>query len=269
MDTLTYCSRDTLTEIADTIRGRTGGEETYKPSGMASALTDQFEAEDAAWAAYADANGSLVIPSGLTHIRDYAFFARNISSATIPEGVTSIGDFAFKGCYSLAHVTLPDGLESIGDNAFFNCIALTSITIPDTVTRIYSHAFRSCTSLASVNLPAGLTSIRSYAFSGTALTDITIPSSSVSIRPYAFAYCTKLANVTIESGVGYIQNYAFANCTNMQEYHLKPTTPPTLNDTDVFEGIPSNCIIYVPEGSLEAYQTANYWSTYADQMQEE
>ena len=53
------------------------------------------------------------------------------------------------------------------------------------------------------------------------------------------------------------------------EYHLKPTTPPSLKHANAFSGIPSTCIIYVPQGCLEAYQTATNWSTYASKMREE
>jgi len=55
----------------------------------------------------------------------------------------------------------------------------------------------------------------------------------------------------------------------MAKYHLLPTTPPTLSSANAFNGIPSDCIIYVPVGSLEAYQTATNWSTYASKMREE
>ena len=55
----------------------------------------------------------------------------------------------------------------------------------------------------------------------------------------------------------------------MAEYHLKPTTPPALANTNAFNGISSDCIIYVPKGSLEDYQSATNWATYADYMREE
>jgi hypothetical protein len=55
----------------------------------------------------------------------------------------------------------------------------------------------------------------------------------------------------------------------MAAYHLKPTTPPTLGNTNAFYNIPTDCIIYVPKGCLEAYQNATNWSTYAKYMQEE
>lgn len=39
--------------------------------------------------------------------------------------------------------------------------------------------------------------------------------------------------------------------------------------TSAFNSIPSDCIIYVPAGSLNAYQTATNWSTYSSYMREE
>jgi hypothetical protein len=56
------------------------------------------------------------------------------------------------------------------------------------------------------------------------------------------------------------------------EYHLAPTTPPTLG-TGVFNNIVDDCVIYVPYSEdhsiLNAYKTAANWSTYASKIQEE
>jgi hypothetical protein len=83
--------------------------------------------------------------------------------------------------------------------------------------------------------------------------------------------CTSLINITIPVNVISIDNGAFYRCTSMQEYHFLGTTPPTLGNTgaDVFGLIPNNCVIYVPASSLEAYQTAPSWSTYASHIQAE
>ena len=98
---------------------------------------------------------------------------------------------------------------------------------------------------------------------------VVIGNGVTSIRIYAFQHCYSLASVTIPDSVTSIGGYAFYNCVGVKEYHLLPMTPPSLSNANAFEGIPSDCIIYVPVGSLEAYQTATNWSTYADQMQEE
>ena len=115
------------------------------------------------------------------------------------------------------------------------------------ITRIRNYSFQYCYSLASMTIPDGVTSIGDR----------------------AFYYCYSLASMTIPDGVTSIGARAFQYCYGVKEYHLLATTPPSLSNVSAFEGIPSDCIIYVPVGSLEAYQTATNWSTYADQMREE
>jgi hypothetical protein len=119
-------------------------------------------------------------------------------------------------------------------------------------------------------LGTGVTSIGDYAFYNcSGLSSVVIPDSVTSIGDYAFYNCSGLSSVVIPDSVTSIGGYAFYSCTGMGAYHLKPTTPPTLSSTNAFTNIPSDCIIYVPKGCLEAYQTATNWSTYADYMQEE
>ena len=147
-------------------------------------------------------------------------------------------------CNMLQSVSIGSGVTSIGANAFYGCYSLASVTIPSSVTSISNNAFYNCCSLASV----------------------TIPSSVASISTYAFYGCYSLASVTIPSSVTSISTYAFSNCTGVGTYHVLRATPPTLANTNAFTGIPSDCIIYVPAASLEAYQAATNWSTYAAKM---
>ena len=139
------------------------------------------------------------------------------------------------------------GVTSIGNYAFYNGYSLTSLTISDSMTSIGENTFNSCYSLTS----------------------LTIPNSVTSIGTKAFNSCYSLTNLTIPDSVTSIGNYAFGSCYGMAEYRLKPTTPPTLSNTNAFNDISDDCIIYVPQGSLEAYQTATNWATYASHMQEE
>ena len=214
---------------------------------------------------------SITIPDGVTSIGGSAFYNCNsLASITIPDGVTSIGGSAFYNCYSLASITIPDGVTSIGDYAFQYCSSLASITIPDGVTRIGNYAFRDCCSLASITIPDGVTSIGNSAFRNCySLASITIPDGVTRIGNYAFYYCYSLAIITIPDSVTSIGSNAFQYCSGIAEYHLKPATPPTLSNTNAFTGIPADCIIYVPQGCLEAYQAATNWAAYADYMREE
>ena len=211
------------------------------------------------------------IGSGVTRIASNAFSAcGSLSSIIIPDGVTSIGGSAFSGCYSLSSIIIPDGVTSIGSSAFHSCHSLSSIIIPDGVTSIGGGAFYNCYSLSSIIIPDGVTSIDGNAFSGCgSLSSIIIPDGVTSIGNYTFNACGSLSSIIIPDGVTSIGSYAFARCYGMAEYHLKPITPPTLSDTNAFQDIRKDCIIYVPQGSLEAYRTATNWATYASRMQEE
>ena len=214
---------------------------------------------------------SITIPDSVTDIEGYVFYdCYSLTSITIPDSVTSIRDCTFNRCYSLTSITIPNSLTSIGSGAFYVCYSLTSITIPNNVTSIEYNAFNSCYSLTSITIPDSITSIGSDAFRNCySLTSITIPDSVTDIEGYVFYDCYSLTSITIPDSVTSIRDYAFGRCYGMAEYHLKPTTPPTLSDTSAFNGIPDDGIIYVPQGSLEAYQTATNWATYASYTQEE
>ena len=214
---------------------------------------------------------SIAIPEGVTSIGNNAFIAcHSLSSIVIPAGVTSIGSSAFSGCSSLSSIVIPAGVTNIGNSAFNSCSSLSSITIPSGVTSIGTYAFNNCYSLSSITIPSGVTSIGSNAFSGcSSLSSIVIPAGVTYIETSAFQSCYSLSRITIPAGVTSIGTNAFSSCYGMAEYHFLPTTPPRITNKNVFANIQLDCIIYVPQGCLEAYQTATNWSNYANKMQEE
>lgn len=164
---------------------------------------------------------------------------RSVTSVTAEDlaGVTSIGTGAFTNCISLMSVTMPNSITSIGNSAFGGCSSLTSITIPDSITSIGNSAFASCISLTSVTISDGVTSIGNYAFSG----------------------CSGLISLTIGISVTSISYSAFYSCTSLTEIHFRRSTPATVTNINAWGNIPTTCKIYVPTGSLPAYESAqNY-----------
>ena len=215
-----------------------------------------------------------------------AFFRK----VEIGKNVTSINHYAFSRCYYLAAITIPSSVTSfIGKYAFQYCYNLTTIIIPSVTGSLWQYAFSYCHNLTNVIYPRSGAAISTNAFESCCnLTNIIASSLSggnafrncynltnafffagATVVDYAFQSCYNLTKVTIPSGVTSIGTYAFAYCHSVAEYHLEPTTPPTLANTNAFNGISSDCIIYVPKGCLSAYQSATNWSTYASQMQEE
>ena len=213
---------------------------------------------------------SITIPNSVTSIGTYVFqYCYAVQNITIPNSVTSIGNYAFTSCTSLQHITIPNSVTSISNYTFSNCTSLQSITIPDNVTSLGQYMFQTCYALQSITIPDGVNSIPIYAFSScSALPSITIPDGVTSISSYAFQYCYSLQSITIPDSVTSIGTGAFSTCYSMEEYHIKPTTVPT-GGSNMFSGISSGTVIYVPVASLDAYKTATNWSTYASYMQGE
>ncbi|HMB00356.1 MAG TPA: leucine-rich repeat domain-containing protein, partial [Spirochaetota bacterium] len=113
------------------------------------------------------------------------------------------------------------------------------------VTTVSNGAFYRCSSLLSVSLGNNISRIHRE----------------------AFTYCSSLVNITIPTSVSEIHYYSFANCSSLQNVTINKTSPPTAVDNgafwSAFNGNDPSRKIYVPAGSVTAYQTASYWSNYA------
>ena len=212
---------------------------------------------------------SVMIPGSVTSIGYYAFSnCSSLASVVILDGVTSIGDYAFYYCYSLASVVIPGSVTIIGGNAFRFCYSLTSVMIPGSVTSMGSYAFGYCYSLTSVVILDGVTSIGDYAFYYCySLASVVIPGSVTSISGNAFAYCWSLASVMIPGSVTSISANAFRYCYGMAFYDFRTAkSVPTLGGTLVFDSIPSDCKIVVPDSLYDTWIAATNWSTHASKI---
>lgn len=244
---------------------------------------------------------SITIPNSVTSIGYYAFqYCSSLISATIGSSVTSIGYAAFSDCSSLEKIEVVQGntkyssvgnclietgsntliagcknsviptdgsVTSIGGSAFYGCSSLTSINIPDSVKSIGGSAFSGCSGLTSVTIDNGVISIGSQAFRKcSGLTSISIPDSVTSIGAWAFNDCSRLTSVTIGSSVTSIKQSAFYDCSKLTTITLLPTTPPTLEYTNAISS--ATTTIYIPKGTLSAYQSATNWSSFASKFVE-
>lgn len=189
--------------------------------------------------------------------------------------------------------TIPNGVTTIGAYAFCGCEGMTSIIIPNTVTSIGGYAFMNCLGITSLDLPDALTSIGDYAFQGTSLISITIKNNVSSIGIMAFDNCnsltevyynaihcsydwqevlfgsTSLQTVSIGEDVEFIPNYAFVYCYHLVSMTSMAVIPPTIENSMTLYGINRNIPVYIPAGTLAAYQAAPYWDEFTNFIDEQ
>ena len=197
-------------------------------------------------------NGSVVsdllIPEGISAIRDYAFSNWNsLQSVRATEGLLSIGAEAFSNCGNLKSIILPNSLSSIKFGTFSYCSNLESIALPDSVLTIESKAFSHCENLKSIDLPSDLIQLGQNVFEGCcSLESIDIPNGVDALGSNLFKDCTSLAFVKLPDNLVLIREYAFANCQSLSAI----TIPENLNVISPYAF--SKCAgletLYVPEG---------------------
>jgi uncharacterized repeat protein (TIGR02543 family) len=187
-----------------------------------------------------------------------------ITGIIIPDSVTSIGAQAFLNCRVLVTADLPDGLTTLGVYAFAYCYNLNNITIPSGITVLGSRMFFTCYGLSNITLPDTMTMIDYMAFSYSGLVTIDLPDNLATIGYGAFSNCTKLIEIDIPATVTYIDDWAFRACSVLATVHSRRATPPQvrIGTLPMFEGCTPLAHIYVPTGSVAAYQTASGWSVY-------
>lgn len=231
------------------------------------------------------------LPDALTQIENYSFYGcLALQTIKVPSTVTKIGDGAFYGCKALASFEWPENTTTVGYSVFQDCTSLASVSLSTGITRIGNHAFDGCSSLTGIDIPASVTAIGYYAFQESGLKSIIIPSQIKTIEEYtfnkcsdlnsvtfpeeltkiendAFRYCTSLTSISIPASVTSIQYGAFSGCSSLVEVHVRIMSPLKISNS-TFSGIAANNTLYVPDGCLTTYQNAEYWSAFANIVEE-
>ena len=176
---------DTLTNIANAIRGKNGSSDKYKPGQMAGAI-DNISA------------GGTGIPR---EVIDGVYKIPEVTSFSLPSNAIDVGQYAlayaFYSCPSLTSVDLSSLTKVSGEDAFYEafykCTALTSVDLSSLTSvsgrNALASAFDVCTALTSVDF-SSLTTVSGYhalynTFSRcSSLTSLSFPALTVSGLQY-------------------------------------------------------------------------------------
>ena len=226
--------------------------------------------------------GELVIPETVMHngeaytvtaIGDNALMdCSNLTSVEFPNSLVSIGQSACEVCRNLTSITIPNSVTSIGSWAFSHCNSITEITIPNSVSHIGINPFHDCTNLAQITVELGnlyydsrnncnaiIETSSNSLISGSLNT--VIPNSVTAICRDAFLQIP-ITTVSIPASVVRMDMSAFA-LTSLSEITIYAEIPPILNDGP-FNGVDKSIPVYVPCGSIEAYQIASGWNEFTN-----
>lgn len=189
----------------------------------------------------------------------------SIRTVTLPPSLQTIGKRAFQGCDSLVSINL-ENVKKIGADAFNSCDLLKSVDL-SSLFFIDEHTFSSCYALESVKISEKTTSIGYDAFwYCERLFSVVIPDGVESIGDNAFENCG-LRKLTLGKNVKTIGDNAFASCSDLMEIHSLAVEPPAYlrgsPDGVLFSGKSNTYgILYVPEGSVDAYRQADEWGNF-------
>ena len=196
----------------------------------------------------------------------------NLKEVVLEEGVEKIGDQSFYNCYNLNKIELPSTLKSIGGGAFYGCLGLTEITLPENLEEIqggFNPTF-AYTGIKKLVIPDNVTYIDSWSllmmpkleelYYGNRMETIYIPSPSIS-EYNGSQYVSKkspLRKISIGRKTKEIlYNYYGEEFSSLKTIIVNAVIPPYCS-YDFFEALPSDCNIYVPAESVEAYKDAWY-----------
>ena len=166
-------------------------------------------------------NGKVVIPEGVTRIKNDVFKGSDIEEVVLPSTLRNMPAYLFAHCRYLHSVTLPEGLSHIPSFAFGWCKNLKNIVIPKSVTHIGAGAFYGCKKLSDIKFWGNLGVIDSKAFMDSGVKSVVFNKKLQSIQANAFKDCDRLVSVDM-SDVEYVSLHTrvFENCEALKEVKL-------------------------------------------------
>lgn len=296
-----FCRCDRMTEVVLPAKDVTYGSKCFMTTGLTGTLTlpEGLVTISKSMFQNNDKLTNILIPNTVTTISQDAFaYCEKLETVQIPNSVTTIQDNPFYNSGKIESVmveegnpvyvsennciinqltntvvigcknsVIPEGVVAIGPFAFGQCGLAEMPEIPSSVTTIGDHAFFSCNDPGSLVIPETVTDIAPEAFIYSRFSTVTLPQSMDTIPYRLFGMCQWMGEVTIPESVSFIDRLAFSWCTKLKKIYVYNPVPPTMDTLyyyHSFDLVPRSATIYVPQGSLSAYQNAPGWNEFSN-----
>lgn len=258
---------ETLTGIADAIRGKTGGTDPVAVSDMAAQIEGIETGGGDVLKALIDGSITEFVSADIENVGKSAFYERTSLEVVSLPNATNVGYKPFKGCTSLKTVSMPRLEECESQELFYNMSSIRSVDMPLLEEAPY-RMFSGCTSLSDLNVP-NLKTIGPNAFFKCSLFVDKVFPKVTRVEVSGFSFCAALEIVDFPL-LTYIGENAFSYASALKAILLRNTEAVcALYNTHAFGNTPINSgtgYIYVPSALIEQYKVATNWSTYAAQF---
>ena len=230
---------------------------------------------------------SIIVPEGIT---EFTGAHPQTTEIILPSSIKVIPMHCFHSYnyrkYHLKYVHLSEGLESIGEGAFTHCFELQQFTIPSTVNHIGDG--QSCLySIESFEVAEGnkyfttrdgvlythdMTILKQYP-SGKTNSTFSVPEGVKTISAWGLEDLQHLRVLRLPASLDSIGNNALNLDTLLTEIHMGNPEPPVLeslffSDTQNPDAFYASCKLYVPKGSLQAYQQHDVFKKFQNIVEE-
>ena len=217
---------------------------------------------------YLEDDGTKVVTSEKTS-KLKTLYQNTATKVYFSNEVEEIGNSAFRGFSALKEIEYPSNIHTIGDRAFQDCPNLQKLIIPDSVTGTVEYTYSGSKNATECYVGTGITILGGDVFCDCwKLPTCTIPSNVTNIGSShggTFARCSGMTDIEIEGQVTSIGENVFMYNTKLLNLTLHTVVPPTIK-SNTFAVVNSLQHIYVPEESVNAYKTANYWKNYSSKI---
>ena len=239
---------------------------------------------------YCSSLQSVALPGSVTSIGEFAFArCSSLSSITIPNSLTSLGNFVFMDCSGLTSIyCYAQQPPTLGAKVFEGVNKTIPLYVLENSVSLYRAAnqWKDFTNINgilsglcgdsvnwaiqdSVFVISGTGSMTDYSYSNPApwtayqnvFNRVVIHEGVTTIGDWAFSTCSNILSVTLPNTLTSIGDWAFAYCTILDTITCFAVVPPAVEDF-TFEEVPTSAKLFVPAGSVAAYQADSIWGRF-------
>ena len=154
---------------------------------------------------------------------------------------------AFMGCPDLISVSLPPDIRYLESNAFADSPNLESVELNNcNITELWENTFRGCKALKHIDIPSSVNYVCAGAFIGSGIESLTLSKDVYGLSIQAFTGADSLKSVI---------------CHVSSPSDIMITRAIFLEERI---DVPEDCVLYVPEESVDEYKALYGWSNFAD-----